>query len=100
MLIKNILRKCAQASYPLLPSLHVPVVAIGHSSSSVSSGCTMHKGQVGEGVEGEGTYSIGDVVGDRVSAGRTCRGVGDSVLSVSTESKDKAKMCEIWQVEL
>ena len=89
--IKDILRKYDRTSYPLLPSLHVPVVAIGHSSSSVSSGCTMHLGQVGEGVEGEGTYSIGDVVGDRVSAGRTRRGVGDSVLTTPTESKDRAK---------
>jgi len=72
------------SSRALLPSLHVPVVAIGHSSSSVSSGCTMHLGQVGEGVEGEGNDSIGDVVGDSVSAGRTCRGVGvgDSVKSM------------------
>ena len=51
----------------------------------------MHLGQVGEGVEGEGKYSIGDVVGDRVSAGRTRRGVGDSVLTTPTESKDRAK---------
>ena len=62
---------------------------MGHSSSSVSSGCTTHLGQVGEGVEGEES-SIGDVVGYRVSAGRTCRGVGDSVITVLTESEDKA----------
>eukprot|EP00579_Thalassiosira_antarctica_P007964 CAMPEP_0201881940 /NCGR_PEP_ID=MMETSP0902-20130614/12700_1 /ASSEMBLY_ACC=CAM_ASM_000551 /TAXON_ID=420261 /ORGANISM="Thalassiosira antarctica, Strain CCMP982" /LENGTH=77 /DNA_ID=CAMNT_0048410257 /DNA_START=76 /DNA_END=305 /DNA_ORIENTATION=+ len=46
----------------------------------------MHLGQVGEGVEGEGKYSTGDVVGDGVSAGRTRRGVGDSVLTTPTVS--------------
>ena len=62
---------------------------MGHSSSSVSPGCMIHLKQVGEGVKGKES-SIGDVVGYRVSAGRTCRGVGDSVITVLTESGDKA----------
>mmetsp|Transcript_33158 Transcript_33158/g.56324 ORF Transcript_33158/g.56324 Transcript_33158/m.56324 type:complete len:202 (-) Transcript_33158:249-854(-) len=46
----------------------------------------IHLGQVGEGEEGEGYDSFGDVVGDRLSAGRICRGVGYTELSVSSVS--------------
>lgn len=71
----------ALISYPLLPWPHVPVVAIGHLSSSKSSGCTIQPGQVGAGVNSAST------------------GVGDNVFSVLALSQDRATMLEKRQVE-